>query len=462
MQCAISIKNYLTGGTSMRFLLAPFAILGFIVTPSFAPPNIPATEDSIREITNNVEKLFDAQNVGAGKNGKLALRTFHAKGSCVYGEMYVNENLPGDLRVGLFNRKALKVPIPVYGRFAPGMGIPHSDREKDPAYSLTVHATGIEGERFIEGEAFEKNSQTWVTANYPIFFVPTAAAYVDMSRAMKREAEGDEEAINKYLLTHPKTALIAAAMKYQKLESPFHRRYWSQTPYKFGNKDAKWSFTPCHSDTTTAPPSDDMFEELMTRQLKKGTVCFDLSVQFSLDPKLMPVDDPTVWWPEPGYWNPPFAPGVILKRGIIGAEVQAMLDSAKADVLTAGREARSEFITFLNHVLPANHQLPIHPPADQLPTKESQFHSLAKIYFKPTPSPAQLRTLCEHMVNNPGQALKVFRPQAFVNEARSKSIYPMGSRKRLEINKMPHIEPSGDWQKDIEAFEKAAAHLHRG
>jgi hypothetical protein len=438
----------------MRFIF--FWILS-LFSIGVAAADQTSSEASIKRIVANVEKLFESQNRGAGVGGKTALRTFHAKGVCVFGKMYVEADLPQDLKVGIFATNNVLKPIPVYARWAPGLQ-PHSDLFPDPAYGATFHAEGIEGERWREGDAYEKASQTWVTANYPIFFSPDNE-YEAISEVMRAGAEGDRLAMLKYLGTHLHTQLITDAMIAQLPHSPFHRTYWSQTPYKFGDRDAKWKFSPCGADHTLAFPSADMFEAQMNRQLENGPVCFNVGVQFSLDPKLMPVNDSTVWWPEPGYWTAPGIPEFILGDGLTGETVEHMITRTKEGLIAAGRKAESEIINFLSRLLPENRKHKVaRPAAHLLPKITSPFRTVAKIYFQATPSPAQLRNLCQHMVNSPAQALKVFRGQGFINEVRA-SVYEMGARRRLELNHVPHLEPTGNWRQDIEAFDKAARHL---
>ena len=83
--------------------------------------------------------------------------------------------------------------------------------------------------------------------------------------------------------------------------SPLNIRYWSTTPYLFGEcKAIKYSAIPCEKNTQPFPKNftQNYLKEAMVEQLQDKEVCFDLMVQFQTNPNTMPIEDATILWDE--------------------------------------------------------------------------------------------------------------------------------------------------------------------
>jgi hypothetical protein len=83
--------------------------------------------------------------------------------------------------------------------------------------------------------------------------------------------------------------------------SPLDIRYWSTTPYLFGNdKAVKYSIVPTSNYKSILPAtlSDSYLSDNMEVHLAKDEASFDFMVQFQKDPTLMPVEDASIEWKE--------------------------------------------------------------------------------------------------------------------------------------------------------------------
>jgi hypothetical protein len=82
--------------------------------------------------------------------------------------------------------------------------------------------------------------------------------------------------------------------------NPLEIRYWSTTPYRFGEGAVKYSARPVSPaiDAVPANPSPDFLREAMTRTLDRGAVQFEFLVQRQTDPVRMPIEDPGAAWSE--------------------------------------------------------------------------------------------------------------------------------------------------------------------
>jgi hypothetical protein len=77
-------------------------------------------------------------------------------------------------------------------------------------------------------------------------------------------------------------------------------RYFSVAPYLLGQRAVKYCLTPSQAAEEPVPPnpSDSYLREAMVKQLSSGSAVFVFSVQFQMDPKKMPIEDPGLTWDE--------------------------------------------------------------------------------------------------------------------------------------------------------------------
>jgi hypothetical protein len=97
----------------------------------------------------------------------------------------------------------------------------------------------------------------------------------------------------------------------KKPNNPLNLQYWSMTPYRFGDTACKFSAHPAGLPSPFTDRTDQDFLRLnLVQHLAQGFAEFDFLVQRRGDPALMPVEDPTILWPET---SAPFIPVARIK-----------------------------------------------------------------------------------------------------------------------------------------------------
>jgi hypothetical protein len=93
--------------------------------------------------------------------------------------------------------------------------------------------------------------------------------------------------------------LLKTALSTKRGKDILDIRFWSATPYKFGDREAKYSITP-HRTNSPHPHSvsPTFLRESMAARLALKEVTYDFGIQFRADEHSMPVDDPSVVWSE--------------------------------------------------------------------------------------------------------------------------------------------------------------------
>jgi hypothetical protein len=215
-----------------------------------------------------------------------ARRDAHPKAhGCVTAEFRVLDPLPDALRVGIFAEpRSFMARI----RFSNGSETPQNDKLAD-GRGMAVKLLGVERSR--------STTQDFIMINNPAFFVRNAADYVDFQNAAPpwRFFLPGWNPFN--IRLHE--LLVARAITKRMLGNPLGGRYWSMTPYLFGAVACKFSAQPAGPPSpfndTSAP---DFLHDNMTRHLAEAGAEFDFMVQLRTRAAAMPIEDPTIEWPE--------------------------------------------------------------------------------------------------------------------------------------------------------------------
>lgn len=234
----------------------------------------------------------------------FARQSFAKPHGCVRATLRVPELEPR-LRHGLFAQPA---EHKAWIRFSNGDTRAGSDQLRD-AHGLALKVTGVPGPKLLAAER-DADTQDFVLADSPRFFLPDVAAYARFSDELAR---GDARAFfleggwwtpwrwrvrELYLATRSRHAPPASVLQTE---------YFSQTAYRLGPEQlVKYAARPCVSQR---PPRQDRTEGMLRKGLREelaiGDACFELLVQLQVPGRNMPVEDPTVLWSES---DSPFVP----------------------------------------------------------------------------------------------------------------------------------------------------------
>ncbi len=227
--------------------------------------------------------------------GTPAKRDAHIKAhGCVRADVTVRDDVPTELRHGLFARPGL---YRAWIRYSNGLPKPPED-DADNVRGMAIKVTGVAGPKLISDEAL---TQDFLLVNYPVFFVADPADYVDFARAVSQDSPlGYFLGWNPFAWKIHDLRLLLDAVG-QKTPSLLAASYFSETPYRMGEgQAAKFAAKPCAQVAAAMPdePSASYLREDLEKRLAAGSACFDFGVQLQKDAVAMPVEDPTVEWDE--------------------------------------------------------------------------------------------------------------------------------------------------------------------
>ena len=242
------------------------------------PPNESAAAAAISQ-------MLEAQVRASAATNPPARRDAHAKAhGCVRAEFRVLDNLPPFLRAGVF---AEPRAFQAWVRFSNGTGFaPDSNPD---GRGMAIKLMGV--------AESPSTTQDFLMINNPAFFVRNAADYVVFQKGP----------IWKFFLNFRiHEAAVALAIARQTVTNPLNIRYWSMTPYLFGDVACKFSARPRPPlSGFNATDNPNFMRTNMAAQLAQGGAVFDFMVQFRTEPDKMPIEDPTVTWDES---DSPFTP----------------------------------------------------------------------------------------------------------------------------------------------------------
>jgi hypothetical protein len=268
--------------------------------------------------TQAVLHMIEAQ-VRAQAQGGRALRDAHPKmHGCAQARFEVLDGLPADLRKGLF---ATPHSYAAWVRFSNGSGTPQADAAGD-GRGMAIKLMGVADSR--------SGTQDVVMINAPAFFVRNALDYVDFQAAGPNPLRFFFPGWNPFRFRLHELSMARAILG-RVVSNPLDLQYWTMTPLLFGDIPCKISARPVAAPATFSNRTGPDFLRLnLAKTLAQGERVFEICVQRQIDPKAMPVEDPTIVWPED---RAPFVP-------------VARLTLSRQDLDTPERNAFGEALSF--------------------------------------------------------------------------------------------------------------------
>jgi catalase len=227
-----------------------------------------------------------------------AARGAHAKGhACVKAYFEVSDSIDADLRHGVF-----QTPGKVYKswiRFSNGSSnLAKSDDAKKDSRGMALKLININeaGLGLAEGGT---NTQEFLMHNNPVFFSANVEDYNQL-------VESENKILSFFSGKNPfKWRLRELGHVFDTLApppySPLWDNYFSNTAYKLGPHNIKFSAQSCSPSPDTASQDQsapDFLRETMAGELMKAEACFNFMVQIQDADKYMPIEDPSIEWRE--------------------------------------------------------------------------------------------------------------------------------------------------------------------
>lgn len=213
----------------------------------------------------------------------------------VRGEFIVHDNLPPQLRHGIYTKPQT---FPAWVRFS-GPG-PYVTPDIDDVgfMSISIKLMGVHGPKLMDEEKFTLDM---FGVSPPTFVTPDTKANAHLQLWSVKNAQ----TFHFLSFRRPHVLdLIMQSMFMKTQSSPFEAPYFSCVPYLLGEGQAmQYSVWPKTDKRTPIPrlplrPPDDYLRDAMVASLAEGDVELDFRLQLQTDPHLMPIENNAVLWPE--------------------------------------------------------------------------------------------------------------------------------------------------------------------
>lgn len=268
--------------------------------PVSAQEQIPAGEAAMtQDIIQTAIRIVDQH-----REPTRYLRDAHAKAhGCVQAQVSVATELDPALRQGVFSEPGKTWQA--WMRLSNGNAYPQFDNMKD-ARGMAIKLLGVPGDQLLPSQQ-GRGEQDFVMFNHANFFVSDVAEY-----RQNVAAQADGKKVMAFLpgwdprQWQVRHLFIALATLSEAPPSPLLTTYFSVSPYKFGNLNAKFRVTPeagtCPAYTPPAQNRDvpNFLRSALYQQLStdRQPACFALQIQTQDATRYMPIEDTSVQWKE--------------------------------------------------------------------------------------------------------------------------------------------------------------------
>lgn len=268
--------------------------------PVSALEQIPDGEAAMtRDVIQTAVRIVDQH-----RESTRYLRDAHAKAhGCVKAEVQVLPELAQDLRRGVFSEPGKRWQATM--RLSNGNAYPQFDNIRD-ARGMAIKLLDVPGKPLL-GDRQGQHEQDFVMFSHPNFFVSDVAEY---RQNVAAQADG-KKVMAFFPGWDPRTwqvrhLFIALATLSPPPESPTRTTYFSVSPYKFGEANAKFRVMPdsdsCPAYTLPKQNQDlpNFLRNALTQQLStdRVPVCFVLQIQRQDANRFMPIEDTSIEWRE--------------------------------------------------------------------------------------------------------------------------------------------------------------------
>lgn len=233
-----------------------------------------------------LEKLFiEDTQMARIRSGQCPVRrpVFLRLQGVAHGRFEVVQDLPEDLRVGLFSKPGR---YPAWVRFS--CDIPDGKPDFKETLGLGLKLFDVPGRKCLPPDE-DAPTLDFLLQNHPVFFVKNAR---DMCAAFQD--------FNGWLKEHPETAQVLDDMR-KVVSTVLGSELWSVIPYRFGEtRYCKYKIVPEHIPVGDEPDYDnpDYLRDDLRQRLANGEARLRFMVQVCTSIENMPLDDAMGLWDE--------------------------------------------------------------------------------------------------------------------------------------------------------------------
>ncbi len=245
-----------------------------------------------QELINEMQSILQEKMKKDYKKGNTK-RDAHPKClGLLKANFKVLSDIPEELKVGVF--KTAKT-YPTLIRVSNASGRIQSDKKKD-FRGFALKLLGVEGERFTQDE---QQTQDFLLMSYPTMPLGTVKLFRDaVYYAIKWNPL---VLVGKLLFSGNGNILKELKNGKHNDTSPLDIRYWSTTPYQFGNEKVKYKLVPTSSVKSALPKplTDDYLTENIDKHLQNDVATFDFYIQKFESEEKTPIEDAGKEWKTP-------------------------------------------------------------------------------------------------------------------------------------------------------------------
>ena len=229
--------------------------------------------------------------------GDYVGRGAHAKGhSCVKAYFHVLENIGPAFRHGVFTTPDRTYKAWIRFSNANSNYLKSRDINKD-AHGMAIKLIGIDQVPLTRAADGSPPTQDFLMADNPNFF---SANIEDYNQFLEAENYLDFffGGMNPFNW-HIREFMIALDTLKEPPGSPLWITYHSNTAYKLGPNNIKFSARPCNAGTSVYPvdaDNPDFMRDNLARELGAGQGCFTFLIQVQDPGQGMPIEDPSIEW----------------------------------------------------------------------------------------------------------------------------------------------------------------------
>lgn len=283
-----------------------------MTTPSAPIPyrndveTIPHDEDEdIRSLIQILKSILTRSKAKTGQSRADVHVKTHGYGKA---EFRVLPNLPDELAQGLFEHDGV---YPAVVRFSSAASQDQSDAIPD-GRGLSLKVLNVKGEVLL-ADTRSGATQDFLMINHPVFFARNVKDYLRLEQIILDADDNPLVTLQQGLTAgdwnplhwHWRQMLTAASIAGQLPTHPANNTYYSMSPIRFGNYVVKYRVKPVGDDQSSClellkqlAQAPDAMRLALEETLRTQEVRFDFQVQLRTCDQTMPVEDPTIAWPE--------------------------------------------------------------------------------------------------------------------------------------------------------------------
>ena len=225
-----------------------------------------------------------------------------------FAELMVLPNLPDELAQGLFEREGAYQAVV---RFSNASSQIQPDAVPD-GRGIAIKIYDVKGESILV-DGPRGPTQDFVMINHPVFFARNVKDYLRLEKIIATSQENLLGAAQQTITAgnwnplywHWHEMLTAAAIVGKLPAHPASQTYFTMSPIRFGSYVAKCRIKPIGDLQTTyldlitkLATEADAMRLVLEQTLRNQELLFEFQVQLRTSERTMPIEDPTIAWPE--------------------------------------------------------------------------------------------------------------------------------------------------------------------